>query len=829
MNYSLNSHAQPAIYYNQHCYSYQQLQVQVNYLADQWQGKVTAGDRIALMGSNSPSWVAAFFAAWKLKAVVVPIDPQSSVEEVTYILNDCQPRLFLCFEENSVKGSDALTELRESCSLIILSPIFDSLSTQVITNSQLSFFDSLDAPAIIIYTSGTTGGPKGVVLSYQNLLVNIRAVTSDIPIILASDRVLAMLPFHHIFPLAGTLLATMLTGASIVIPSSLSSDHLLQCLKQYPASLILAVPRFYSLIYHSMMKKINANLVGRLLFSLCRVLKSPALSRLIFAKAHQALGGRVRHLISGGAAIDPQVEQGLIDLGFSLLVGYGMTECAPMISFTRPKDIIKGSSGLPLPGVEVKIVDGEIWVKGDNVMQGYYHRAEATAQTMESGYLKTGDLGHTDSKGHLFVTGRKKEMIVLPSGKNINPEEIENKLLRTHPQIEDVAVTYYQKGLHAIIVPSQVKLSELGIHNLQEFFQVSVVDPYNAEVASYKRLLNFSLQTTPLPRTRLGKLRRHLLQVGVTTNAHEAAAIPLNSAEQRVFVKLAEQLQLLSSKPVMPGHHLEIDLSLDSLDKINLLAFVHNNWKIHIPEQQLAHLTRVDLLCQYIAEHASAASPVTSSAAELTTPEFKIDDQVGVLGLFSFLASFLFPRPFLKVRGRDYLPAVPSIFISNHLSYIDALLLIRILPYSILKNLYFGAKQKHLQSALATVFMRSAHIVPIDLNQDLAQAVDLMGQLLGQGKSILLFPEGTRSRTGELATFRRLFAVLAHEHQVPVTPIAIHGTDRYLPRNKLLPRLWQRIDCTILPPLFPQHKSVGELVTEAQSVIDNALKIANTR
>ncbi len=821
MKYSLVPTASPAIYFDQQTYSYYQLHAMVEELAKKWKHYTTPGERIALVGANSPHWIASFFAAWRLGLVVVPIDPFSSSEEIAYIIRDCSPSLIVSGHAVEEKVQQALRQADSPCRIELMESVsaLDSKSS----GEEFFFFQRPENEAVIIYTSGTTGGPKGVVLTYQNLLVNVHAVTRGVPIILSTDCVLAMLPFHHIFPLAGSLLATMLTGASMVIPKELAADHLLQCLKTYRVTLLLAVPRFYSLIHQSMMKKIKNSVVASALFSLCHLLQSPRLAKIIFSKAHLALGGNIRHMICGGAAIDPEVERDLVDLGFSFLVGYGMSECAPMISFTRPGDIVLGSSGLPLPNVEVKIVDGEIWVKGENVMRGYYCRPDETESNFEQGYLKTGDLGHFDRQGRLFITGRKKEIIVLASGKNINPEEIENKLLRSCTQIEEVAVTQHRNGLHAIFVPSLGSLHAAGIHNLQEYFQVSVIDRYNGEVAPYKRILSFSLQSSPLPRTRLGKLRRHQL---VAENNREVAAptgAALSGELKTIFEKLCEHLQVFTSITILPQHHLEIDLSLDSLDKINLLAFISKEWNVKIDERELGNFSTVEDLCHYIQKNRKPLAETKESRSLQQIPQ--LSDQTSILGGLRLASKLLFPAFRVKLSGQDYLSSQSTIYICNHLSFIDALLLIRILPFSIVKNIFFGAKQKHLNSGLSSLLIKSTHIIPIDVNQDLAQSVEQMGEVLKQGKSLLLFPEGTRSRTGELGTFKRLFAQLAIQYSVPITPIVLFGTDRFLPPNRVIPRFGVKLAVKVLPPIFPQNKDAAGVVLESWAAVKRTIEL----
>ena len=215
-------------------------------------------------------------------------------------------------------------------------------------------------------------------------------------------------------------------------------------------------------------------------------------------------------MVSGGAALDKEVAKDYLTLGFEILEGFGMTECAPMITFTRPGRVLPGSAGEPLKTNEVKVIDGEIVNRGRNVMQGYYNRPEETAAILKNGWLYTGDLGHLENN-RIFITGRKKEIIVLSNGKNINPEEIENKIQSMTDVITEIGVFEKQDMLHAVIYPDYQKAKQLGIDNVEEMIKWQVIDKYNQSVTPYKKVMKFSLVKEPLPRTRLLKLKRFLL------------------------------------------------------------------------------------------------------------------------------------------------------------------------------------------------------------------------------------------------------------------------------------------------------------------------------
>lgn len=345
-----------------------------------------------------------------------------------------------------------------------------------------------DDTAVVIYTSGTTGNPKGVMLSYANLLANMLGVSRDVKIYQADDRVMMLLPLHHIFGLVGNMILPMYMGAMAAIPPSMASDDIIKTLQDNKITLLLGVPRLYSAIHKGVKDKINKSKVAGALFSLAEKVNSKAFSKFVFGTVHKKFGGSIRFMVCGGAALDQVVGRDYKTLGFDVLEGYGMTEASPMITFTRPGHIKVGSPGFVLPKCDVEIRDGEIVAKGENIMKGYYNRSEETAEVLKDGWLYTGDLGHFDENGFLHITGRKKEILILSNGKNINPVEIETKLERYAAFVAEVGV--YQSGdqFKAIVVPShELKMQFKDAHELHQELKWKVFDVYNKAAHPIKK------------------------------------------------------------------------------------------------------------------------------------------------------------------------------------------------------------------------------------------------------------------------------------------------------------------------------------------------------
>ena len=549
--------------------------------------------KTAIFSENRLEWVYAFYSIWEKNAIAVPIDYLSSKEDVAFILNDCKPEVIFYTDTTKEICNKAVEQLDYKIEKINL----DELKIEESTNDQPFPDPNPNETAVIIYTSGTTGSPKGVMLSYDNLLVNIEAVTTDVNIYTINDRTMVLLPLHHIFPLMGTLIIPLSVGGTIVFSPSMASDDLMSTL-QNKITIILGVPRLYNLIRKSIMDKINASGIAKLLFKIAQKRNSLSFSKKIFGSVQKKFGGHIKFLISGGAALDKEVAKDYLTLGFEILEGFGMTECAPMITFTRPGKVLPGSAGQPLKTNEVKIIDDEIVNRGRNVMQGYYNRPEETAAILKDGWLYTGDLGYLDDDKRIFITGRKKEIIVLSNGKNINPEEIENKLLEMSEVITEIGVFEKADMIHAIIYPDYQKAKQLGIDDVEEMLKWQVIDKYNQTVTPYKKVMKFSLIKEPLPRTRLLKLKRFLLPKLESISKEKLETISEPDFQEYGLIK--DFLQQQKEITIHPSDHLEIDLALDSLDKVNLGVYLETNFGIKFTEAELVGFPNVVMLAESV-------------------------------------------------------------------------------------------------------------------------------------------------------------------------------------------------------------------------------------
>ena len=564
------------------------------------------GSKTVILSENREGWIYAFFAIWQNKGIAVPVDASSTVADVAYILRDCQPSCIWTSKEKAEVARQAVQEAALETKLMLID---DYELAPAKEEEEWCGTDNMkemgDECAMIIYTSGTTGSPKGVMLSYNNLMANIRSVADVVPIFTEERRVMIPLPLHHVLPLMGTMIGPMTRGGGVAICPSMTGPDIMDTLCRGKVAIFIGVPRLWQTLYAGIKKKIDEKAVTRILFYICRSVGSRRLSRFVFQSIRKKMGGHIDYCVSGGAALDAEIGKGLRTLGLDVLEGYGMTERAPIITFTRPDDIIPGCVGLPMPSVECKIIDGELCAKGPNVMMGYYNRPEETAAVIDKdGFLHTGDLARFDEKGRVYITGRSKEIIVLSNGKNVQPSEIEYKIEKYDDKVKEAAVVQYGDMLRCIIVPQETWARGLSDKEVEEALKREVIEPYNLTVSNYKKLMNVFVYRGELPRTKLDKLQRFKLKE-LCERKREADYTPQEEQDTEAlseeFLALKEYIEQEKKIVVKPGHHLETDMAFDSLDMVGLQGFIEQRFGITINADTMSSFRNVQEIADRIA------------------------------------------------------------------------------------------------------------------------------------------------------------------------------------------------------------------------------------
>jgi len=485
------------------------------------------GDRFSVIGENCPEWAIGYLAIVKAGLVCVPLDPMSSEGEIIHVLRESEARGVLSSESHIYKIEGVKADLKDLKWIIPLESI-KHLDVQEDTPAEQIDPDSL---AVLIFTSGTTGTSKAVMLSHNNIISNMKSFEPVIKLG-ENDAMVSIIPMHHTFEGTCGFLYPLYCGTVVHYPPSLKPKDLQATMKSARVSCVIAVPLVFEKLLRAVNRKVaRSPLPTKILFntisgiaSLFKFLRKP-----LFAKVRREMGlENLKYAVAGGAALPAKVAKGLELFGIPILQGYGLTESSPVISVNQLGSPRNDSAGPPIPGVEVKINEpdetgiGEIVVRGPNVMLGYYKNKVATDKVLKDGWLYTGDLGHIDKDGYVYITGRMKSVIVTQTGKNIYPEEIEEKLIKSE-WIKEVLIVpridpeTKKEEICAIIHPNYELLEEHSIskgitlaeQDIQSIYK-DEIRKCNEDVSAYKKITRFEIREEEFPKTTTNKIKRHL-------------------------------------------------------------------------------------------------------------------------------------------------------------------------------------------------------------------------------------------------------------------------------------------------------------------------------
>lgn len=811
-----------AIIYDDREYSYKEVILSAKSFSERI--NIKKEDRVIIFMENRPELLFSFLGIWNKQGTCVCLDGGFSGEELTYYIKDCEPKYIFTSKVNyeaAVKGLE-LAGMKNSVEILIVDDIpIDYTGDDLTIEIEDKYFVSL-----ILYTSGTTGNPKGVMLMFDNILINMEGL-DEYKMFRTTDRVLALLPMHHIFPLLGAGVVPLGKGSTIVFLKEVSSQAMVEALQKYKITFIIGVPKLWEMLHKKIMEKINGGKITKLIFKLAEKINNKNFSRKIFKKVHDGFGGNIRFFVSGGSKLDPQVSRDFLTLGIDVCEGYGLTETSPMISFTPTDEVVPGSAGKILTGVTVKIADdGEILAKGRNVMKGYYGRPDATAEVIDKdGWFHTGDLGEIKD-GLLYVTGRKKEMIVLSNGKNINPIEIEQWIMANTDLIKEMAIMDYEDKLTAVIYPDFYKLHEEGITNITETFKKGVIDKYNKQAASYKKVLDVKIVQEELPKTKIGKIRRFMLKDVINKKEEKVQNIVEPSTEE--YKNISAFLKSIKNKPIIPNAHLELDLGLDSLDTVELLSHIEGTFGVKIDEQTFVEYCTVEKLAEYVEKHSNEMMNDTKMdwkeiLSKDTEGELPKSNGIGKIIKFILKPAFAF---FIKVK-KEGLENIeknePVIFAGNHQSFLDGFIVNQAVPNSVLDKTYYFADIKHFRKGYMKFMGENSNIIFVDINKNLINSLQMLSKALRSGKNIVIFPEGTRTRDGKINNFKKFFAILSKELNIPIVPFVLDGAYEAYPPSSKYPKGGD-VKVKFLEKIYPSDMSYEEITEKVYNTIKKELK-----
>lgn len=817
----IKNHQKTAIHYDNQEINYKELLMRI----DMYKSliNIEAGDRVSIFSPNRPELIYSVFAVMTSKGVANPIDYANSVDELVYVLKDSTPKYIFTVEESKDKVSEAINMSGLDIEMLLFEEI--DLDYTKFEAKEIDFEQADDDVMLLLYTSGTTGEPKGVMLTLDNMTYMVESL-AKYKIFEFEDRFLTLLPLHHILPLMGSAIMPLYFGATIVFLKELSSDKIREAFVKYKITLLIGVPRLYEIFHKGIMAKLNASKVTKAVYKIAQNIKSDTIRKKIFKKIHEGFGGHVKYFVSGGAKLDEQIANDFDTFGFKLLEGYGMTETSPIISFPRPDEIRPGYAGSPVDGLETKISDdGELLVRGRNVMKGYYKKPEKTREVLsEDGWLSTGDLAEFDELNRIKLTGRKKEMIVLSNGKNINPSSVEQDIMvNSNGIIQELAVVDYNNHLNAIVYPNFDNIEAMGVTNIKETIKWDIIDKYNNKTSPYKKILNFKIVKQELPKTKLGKLRRFMLKdllIGKTLDIKD-----IKEPEFEEYRLLRDYLKANTKQAFNPNSHIELDLGFDSLDLVELKAFIDSTFGLDITEEDFSGNATVLKLAEFIKEKATQITngirdwkAILNSDKELKLPK----SYVGLL-FFRVLTTPLLKLYFgMKKKGTENIINKPCIFAGNHQSFVDSFMLISSMPVSVLKKTYFLAKVKHFNTPVMKFIADHSNIIVVDINKNLKDSLIESAQILKSGKNLVIFPEGIRSRNGELGDFKKAFAILSKELETPVIPFVIDGAYKSMPVGSKFPQP-VKVSLEYLKKIEPENLDTDEIVEKTKEVIEAVL------
>ena len=675
------------------------------------------------------------------------------------------------------------------------------------------------------------------------------------------DALLGILPLFHALAQMANLLLPLVKGARVVFLESLNTTELLRALRERNITIFCCVPQFFYLIHGKIFKEVSAR--GRLTEKVFRLMLATStalrkvgvnLGAVMFGKVHEMLGQKMRYLIAGGSRLDPSVGCDFYAMGFTMLNAYGLTETSGATTVTRPSHNVIGSVGQPMHGVEVKIVDakpdpeigrevGEIAVRGGIVMKGYYKRPDATAAVMRDGWLLTGDVGYLDESGSLFITGRAKEIIVLSSGKNIYPEEIETHLERS-PFIKEVCVVGLEgkpgeslgERLHGVVVPNFETMRERKIVNAKEIVRFEI-ETLNAQLPATKRILSYDVWQEDLPRTSTRKLKRREVEKRVKAGASAQAATgdvsvrALSDADRewmespQVASALAVVRNAAKTKrdQVFPSDSLELDLGLDSMERVELLVALERELGASVEDSVVSEVYTVRELVEAVRSRIGAAGSRESKAtwATILAEDPTEPDILAIVKphTAAMLFWFLFTRaicwlaiPFfrLQVRGRERMPRNKAFIISaNHQSYLDAPILMGLLPWRVFKRQFSVGTSEIFGAGIARKIAYTLNLVPVDPDANLVPAMKAGSFGLRNNKVLILFPEGERSIDGTPKKFKKGAAILSSNLNVPIVPVALAGFHDAWPRGKGFQK-FAKLKVVFGEPIYPGEHPKSE-------------------
>jgi long-chain acyl-CoA synthetase len=748
-------------------------------LADSGVGQ---GDRVIVWAVNRPEWGLGFLATAHLGAVSVPIDVRHPIDFATKIVAQTEAKLVLASRQTA-EGARAL-----GLPIVWIEQLPDlARRAQPIEPAAIA----PDDLAEIVFTSGTTGDPKGAMISHGNLLSCTTSLVKVFPFG-PNERLLSVLPLSHLFEQVIGLIAPLQVGASVVYPVSRQPAVLVRTFREYKVTMLLIVPQGLRLLDNAIERKVDQS-GKRERFErahrLARRLPTP-LRRLLFRSVLSQFGGKLHTIGVGASALDVDVARRWMEMGVSVLQGYGATEMSPVVSFTRPRRNRLGTVGEAIPGVEIRIADdGEILARGPNRFAGYWRNPDATARVIDvDGWYHTGDLGQLSPEGFLTFRGRKKDMLAMPDGQKVYPEDLED-VLDDDPRVGETTVVGWPPGpdlkIHAVLVLDDPSVA------------ADVVRTANGRLGAHQQIRAWTAwPDDELPRTHTLKVKKHEVMARLDRLAEapggeaggvrrdEPVRTPAAAAtDEERLAEMIAGIGRLPSSAVVPAARLSSDLNLDSLQRVELLGVIEEEFGTYVPDEALDPEATVFELMAIV----DAARGVPRPTGIYGWPLHPAVRLAGLAIQTLLIRPFVFVTYRVRKRGLEHLETVegPVLFTPNHCLHLDNAILLSHMPLEWRWNLSVAAAADSIFDNPVQGFLASllANAFPVHREGNARRSLELLGARLDRGFNILIYPEGKLTVGGPLQPFKAGAGLLAVEGATPVVPMKLvihrmHWLDR---------------------------------------------------
>ena len=800
-------------------------------------------ETVVLFAPPSTQAVLAVLGVLRSGRVLVPLDTQMPDEDLKGVLKNCGASIAL----STGKLARRLNELDSSDAprpYLIDGAGDTETGWDELMGKPSNHPDPVDpeSVAVLFYTSGTTGPPKGVPLTHRNLLFQLKAL-ADSKLIRSEDRVLLPLPLHHVYPLVIGLFAPLAFGLPVILPAGLTGPALLEALREGKASLIIGVPRLYKAFHRGISQRLRESLPGRLYLKTGLVLgkRSFTAAKLWFKPLRRRTAPFLRLLASGGSPLGRGLARDLEGLGWPVAVGYGLTETSPLLTLKKPGEGDYETVGTAIEGVELRTdpkalspedkqgadgreEHGELLAKGPNIFSGYHRNKKATDKAFtEEGWFRTGDVGRIDDEGFLYLKGRVSTRIALQGGQNVDPEALEDRYGKAEP-VEEIGILEHDGQLAALVRPTDELLRDKNAEEAGRAVR-DALEKIGADLASYQRISRVEICSRPLPRTRLGKLRRHELAEKFSAAGEKAeeadeepasAPVPVEDLpsndralleDERVRALWDLLCERYADQPVAPEAHLQLDLGIDSMEWVELSMAIEEKTGLVLGEDRFSQADRVRDLLEIMASAEEAGEEGTARILDEPEDHLREEDlkwtrprgrlRHALSLLFYFPMQILFRLWFnVRVEGESKLPDEPFILAPNHGSYLDAPALAAALGMRLSSHCFWaGYTGTMFANPLARLISRWAQVVPVDPRRGPVSSLATAATVLDRGSPLVWFPEGERSQDGSLQSFKRGIGLLLKHRDEKLVPVRIMGAHEAWPPGRKWPgrhaiRIW---------------------------------------